>query len=78
MNFVFNVVIWVLGDAEMLLAFRLRHNVKVVCYSRLIMDNVFFLFYLVGETDWTPLFIYLNQADYATANWSYHRDKVFE
>jgi hypothetical protein len=55
--FVFNVVIWVLGDAEMLLAVRLRQNVKVVCYSRLIMeDAVFFL--LVRETDWTPLFMY--------------------
>jgi len=59
MIFVFNVVIWVLGDAEMLLAVRLRLNVKVVCSSRLIMDDAFFFFFLlVRETDWTPLFMY--------------------
>jgi hypothetical protein len=45
MIFVFNVVIWVLGDAEMLLAVRLRQKVKVVCYSRLIMDDAFFFIF---------------------------------
>jgi hypothetical protein len=36
----------------MLLAVRLRQKVKVVCYSRLIMDDAFFFFFLlVRETD---------------------------